>query len=63
MVEKIILYHKNVNRVWCFYFFNVVGWGGVKARTNLFFKERMEQNQERIKNIWKGKTKSLFLLF
>gem|GEM_PF-6070846 len=22
-----------------------------KSRTNLFFKERMEQNQERIKNI------------
>lgn len=34
-----------------------------KSRTNLFFKERMEQNQERIKNIWKGKTKSSFLLF
>lgn len=24
---------------------------GHKARTNLFFKERIEQNQERIKNI------------
>lgn len=36
---------------------------GHKARTNLFFKERIEQNQERIKNIWKGKTKSSFLLF